>query len=227
MTQLAAAMLAFVGLHFLLSARPVRERLVVRLGENAFRGIYSLIAAATFLWAILAYNRAPFETLWLVPSWLAHLPVAIMPLAVLLFVGSLTQPNPTLAGLERGDPATAGGVFAITRHPMLWSFAIWAVLHVLANGDLASAILFGGFAILSLGGSLAIDARKRRQWPVDTWNAFSRRTSWLPFAALVAGRARLRMTDFGWWRIGVAGLVFAVLLWLHPHVFGVSPVPVG
>jgi uncharacterized membrane protein len=176
---------------------------------------------------VIAYNRAPFEPLWQVPAWLGHLPVALMPLAVLLFVGSLTQANPTLAGMDKADPTRAGGILAVTRHPMLWSFAIWAILHVLANGDLGALIFFGGLAILSLGGAAAIDARKRRQWPAETWTEFAGRTSFLPFAALLAGRARLEFSDIGWWRLALAAAVFAALLALHPVLFGVSPVPLG
>jgi uncharacterized membrane protein len=227
MLQLALAIAAFVGLHFLLSAHPLRGRLIARLGEGPFRGLYSLLAAATLVWSAISYNRAPVEPLWSVPAWLGHLPVALMPLAVLLFVGSLTQPNPTLAGRDRGAPAPAGGVLAITRHPMLWSFAIWAILHVLANGDLASLIFFGGLALLSIGGAAAIDARKRRQWPAETWNSFAAATSFLPFAALLAGRARLRAGEIGWWRLLLAAALFAALLALHPTLFGVSPVPMG
>jgi uncharacterized membrane protein len=224
MAQLALAMALFVGLHFMLSSYPLRDRLVARLGERPFRRLYSIVMAATLVWAAIAFNATPFEPLWTVPGWLAPLPILIMPLAVLLLVCSLTQPNPTLAGLE-ADPAKAGGIFAITRHPMLWSFAIWGLLHVLANGDLASLIFFGGFTVLSLGGALAIDARKRREWPAETWHRFAGRTAWLPFAALVAGRARVRFGDIGWWRLLLAAAVFAALLAAHPAVFGVSPVP--
>jgi uncharacterized membrane protein len=226
MLQLALAMTAFVGMHFLLSSRPLRDPLVARLGEGSFRGLYSLIAAATLIWAVVAYNRAPVDGLWIPPAWLAPLPAMIMPLAVLLLVGALTQPNPTLAGMEKRAALRATGVLAITRHPMLWAIAIWALLHMFANPDLASRIFFGGFVILSLGGTMAIDARKRRQQPAE-WAPFVAASSNLPFAALLSGRARLRFADLGWWRLALAAVLYAALLALHPILFGASAVPVG
>ena len=226
MLQLALAMTAFVGMHFLLSSRLLRDPLVARLGEGPFRGLYSLIAAATLIWAVVAYNRAPVDGLSMPPAWLQPLPAMIMPLAVLLLVGALTQSNPTLAGMENRAALRASGILAITRHPMLWAFAIWALLHLLANPDAASRIFFGGLIVLSLGGTMAIDARKRRQHPAE-WVAFAAASSNLPFAALMAGRARLRFADFGWWRLALAILLYAALLALHPILFGAPAVPVG
>jgi uncharacterized membrane protein len=224
MVELALAMAAFVGMHFLLSSRPVRDPLVGRLGEGPFRGLYSLVAAATLIWSILAYNRALYEPLWSVPAWLAPLPAMIMPLAVLLFVGSLVRPNPTLAGMEARARFEAKGVLAITRHPMLWAIAIWGLLHMLANPDPASLIFFGGLVLLALGGTRAIDARKARQRPAE-WAPFVAASSNLPFAALLAGRARLRIADLGWWPLALAALIYGIFLLLHPAVIGVPAVP--
>ncbi|MEX2202412.1 MAG: NnrU family protein [Dongiaceae bacterium] len=226
MLQIVLAMTAFVGMHFLLSSRPLRDPLVARLGEGPFRGLYSSIAAASLIWVIVAYNHAPAGGLWTPPAWLAPLPAMIMPLAVLLLVGALTQPNPTLAGMEKRAALRATGVLAITRHPMLWAIAIWALLHMIANPDVASRILFGGLVILSLGGTLAIDARKRRQRPAE-WAPFVAASSNLPFAALLSGRARLRFADLGWWRLALAAVLYAALLALHPILFGAPAVPVG
>ena len=226
MLQLVLAMTAFVGMHFLLSSRVLRDPLVARLGEGPFRGLYSLVAAATLIWAVVAYNSAPVDGLWMPPVWLATLPAMIMPLAVLLLVGALTQSNPTLAGMEKRAAFRASGVLAITRHPMLWAIAIWALLHMFANPDVASRIFFGGLVILALGGTMAIDARKRRQVPTE-WAEFAAASSNLPFAALLSGRARLRLADFGWWRLALAALLYAALLALHPVLFGAPAVPVG
>jgi uncharacterized membrane protein len=97
---------------------------------------------------------------------------------------------------------------------------------MLANPDVASRIFFGGLVILSLGGTMAIDARKHRQLP-DEWAAFAAASSNLPFAALLSGRARLRLADLGWWRLALAAVIYAALLALHPFLFGAPAVPVG
>src|SRR3546814_16088863 len=94
-----------------------------------------------------------------------------------------------------GRPAP--GILAITRHPVMWAFALWALAHVPANGTAADLILFGSIAILALVGTLTIDAKKRRPWGEAEWARFAGPTSNLPFAALLAARARLRPGGIG------------------------------
>ena len=62
LTSLSAAALAFVGLHFAMS-HPLRSALVARLGENGFRGLYSLVALGTFIWMVLAFRAAARDDL--------------------------------------------------------------------------------------------------------------------------------------------------------------------
>jgi uncharacterized membrane protein len=93
-------------------------------GEGPFRGGFSALSIATLFWLIHSYNTAATALLWYPPSWLLVLLVLAMLPACLLFVVSVTTPNPTMIGGEHttGEPR---GIQRITRHPMLWSFAIW------------------------------------------------------------------------------------------------------
>ena len=93
-----------------------------------------------------------------------------------------------------------------------------------ANGDRASATFFGTFAVLSLLGTFSIDSKRRAKLG-DDWGAFEKATSNIPFAAILTGRARLKIGEIGWWRIGLAILVWAGFLYIHPWLFGVSPFP--
>ena len=117
------------------------------------------------------------------------------------------------------------GIMKITRHPVLWAVALWGTAHLRASGDAASIILFGGITLLALVGAAAQDARRRVQFDA-VWQAFAERTSYLPFAALLRKRTRLRFGEIGWWRIALGLGLFAFLLWLHPWLFGVNPLPV-
>jgi uncharacterized membrane protein len=222
----AWAALAFVGSHLALSSRPVRGPLIGRIGERGFRGLYSIVAAATLVWLILAYNRAPHVPWWTEPSWGRPLAMALMLLASVLFVAGLSPANPTVAGNERRFAAAepGRGVFAITRHPMLWSFALWGVAHLVVKGDGASVVFFGAFAVLALAGQTQIDTRRRAAGD-EAWAKVEAATSAVPFAALIAGRARFAMADFGWWRLGLGLALFAVLLHAHRPVIGLSPFP--
>lgn len=216
---LAAAL--FVGSHFAVSSTGLRGRLIGGLDERPYAGVYSLVALVLLAWVIWAYARAPYLALWSAPG-LAWLPIVAMAPALLLLVGGISQRNPTAvmqAGPEAGPPR---GVFAITRHPLMWAIGLWALSHLAANGDGASVVFFGSLAVLALGGTLAIDARKRRDWG-ERWPPFAAVTSNLPLAALATGRARL--TGLGWWRVALALALYAALLGLHPVVLGVSALP--
>ena len=121
------------------------------------------------------------------------------------------------------DPAVRG-MLTVTRHPMMWAFALWALSHLAANGDAASIVLFGAIALLALVGTLAIDAKKRARWGA-AWRGFSARTSNLPLAAAAAGRTRLDLAGIGWVTPAIAAAAYVALILLHRLVIGVSPLP--
>jgi len=226
LSALFAAMVGFVGSHFLLSWPPVRSRLVGALGEKLFLITYSLVSALFLAWAVLAYRSAPFAGIWELGFLGRFLAAGLMPIALVLAVIGLTTPNPTAVGGERfGDADRAArGIVTITRHPFLWGAALWAIAHLAANGDAASVMLFGGILILSLGGMAAID-HKRALRLGDTWQSFAARTSLVPFAAAAAGRIKVDWKGIGWVR-PVAGLVlYGLLLHVHDWLFGVPVIP--
>jgi uncharacterized membrane protein len=215
--------LAFVGLHFILSHDPVRARLVARAGETGFTVAYSLIAAATLVWAVAAYRAAQAIPLWATPGWLAALALAAMLPATLLFVVGLLTPSPTVVRSEARLTSNAGGgVLAVTRHPFLWGVALWAAIHMAANGDAASLILFGGFLVLAVGGAFHIDARRRAKLGAP-WMAYAARTSNIPFVAIIEGRVECpRLEAIGAWRVGVALAFYAAAIGLH-RLIGTDP----
>jgi uncharacterized membrane protein len=226
MLGLASAVTLFVASHVILSLPRLRDPLVARLGENTFRGLYSGIALALLVWVAFAYRDAPIIDLWYPPIGLMHLSLLIMPLASILLVAGLTTPNPSAIGGGHSD-INGGpvGILKITRHPVMWAVVLWGFAHLLANGDAASLILFGGITFLALIGAVAQDAKKRRQLGTD-WQAFAHQTSFLPLAALLGKRTRLSFGEIGWWRIALGIGLFALLLWLHPWLFGVNPLPI-
>lgn len=219
--ELFLAALAFVGGHFLLSSTGLRGRIVGRLGEFRFQGVFSLAAALALTWLIWSYVNAPYVEWWTPAVWSRHLALTLMPLSLILIAASMRKDNPT-AGANPGNVDIGRlGVFSITRHPMMWGIALWAALHMASNGDAASTIFFGAFLVLSLCGTLAIDSKKRARKPVE-WQTLAAHTSNLPFAAIVARRTR-----FSGHRLAVPALIglvlYGVLLFLHPWLLGVDP----
>ncbi|MEO3428030.1 NnrU family protein [Pelagibius sp. CAU 1746] len=226
--SLVAATLAFVGGHFLLSARPIRPFLAQRLGVQGFRLSYSALMGAALFWMILSYRSAPFLAVWTPAPAFAWVPLLVMPLAAVLLVAGLTSPGPTMVGGERfldgapGSPAV--GILSITRHPFLWGTGLWALSHLLANGDFASMVMMGGIAVLSFGGMRHIDQRREAGLGA-AWGPMKLTTSVLPFGAVLSRRTVVDWRGIGWWRPLLGLAVYAALLHLHRGFIGVSPLP--
>jgi uncharacterized membrane protein len=222
MVQLIAATAVFLATHYVTST-PLRSRLVAALGQNGYLVLYSAAAFATLGWMIWAYYRAPFMALWYAPG-LRYIPLAVMPFSLILIVTGLLTRNPSLVGQERllRSETPTRGILRVTRHPLMWGIALWAAAHVIARGDAASLVFFGSFLLLALSGTALIDHRKRTALGMD-WARFAQETSSIPFAALASGRNRFSISEIGWKQLAPAVLLYALLFWLHPLLFGAKP----
>jgi uncharacterized membrane protein len=141
-----------------------------------------------------------------------------MLLASILFVGSLVG-NPALPGPHepRAAPGEARGVFAVTRHPMMWGFALWGLCHIAIFPDPANVILAGAIALLALVGAALQDRKKERLQP-ERWRAWQAKTSYWPFAAIVSGRARLDRYRPHDWAGGI--VLWLIATWVHIPLSG-------
>lgn len=200
---LVIASAGFVGTHFAMS-HPLRGGLVRMLGERGFALVYSAVSIV-LLWAMTRFYgparvEAP-QAYWDAgqAGWIVA--TILMLIGSILFVGSLRRnpafPNP-------GKPVTnigaARGVFAITRHPMMWGFAIWALVHAIVLPTAASLVISAAIAILALGGAYGQD-HKKEKLVGDPWRDWMRRTAFVPF-----GR--------GFASPGGFALIGGTLLWL-------------
>ncbi len=224
MTSLILAAIAFVGTHFLLS-HPLRAPVVEAITERGFLLVYSVVSMGTLVWLSLAYRAAP-ETpmLWPVGDAVWAMVSAVMLVASILLVGSLVgnpamvDPNGTATA-----PAEACGVYAMTRHPMMWAFALWALCHIAVYPLISNVILASAIIILALVGARLQDAKKERLQP-DVWPEWESKTSWWPFAAIAAiaaiaaGRARFGGFRPHDWAGGL--IVWLVATWAHIPLVG-------
>jgi uncharacterized membrane protein len=211
MACLALASAAFVGTHFLMS-HPLRRPLVGRIGERPFRGLYSLVALVTFGAMIWAYGRIGDQP----PLWDAGeagwvVATVLMFIGSILFVGSFLG-NPALPGarLERGK--VAGGVFAITRHPMMWGFALWAITHIIVVATPKALLFDGAILFLALAGSVGQD-RKKAKLMGERFHEWTAQTAFLPFGRGFANPGTVAL---------IGGTVlFLLATWLHPFPAGI------
>ncbi|HVJ52818.1 MAG TPA: NnrU family protein [Aliidongia sp.] len=220
--SLVLAGVIFLGSHVLISSTPLRGTLRDSLGEGGYLGLYSMLAAVTLGWFVVAFIRAPAIPVWQPPLWTHWITIALLPIASILMVGSFATRNPTAVGQERrareDDPAP--GLLRVTRHPQMWGIGLWGIGHLAANGDAAGIVFFGFITLLALGGSFLIDRRKRLALGTD-WPRFAEVTSNIPFLALLAGRTKLRPGEIGVAPVLAGLLLYAVLLLAHPLFTGV------
>jgi len=214
--EYALAFAAFFVTHSVPIRPPVRPWLAARLGSTGFGIAYSALSLAVLAWLIGAAGRAPHVPLWPWASWQNHVVLTVMLPACLILALAVARPNPFSFGgarNDRFDPARPG-IVGLTRHPLLLALALWAAAHLLANGDLAHAVLFGVFAAFAVAGTGLIDRRRRREMGPD-WDRLDgeRRRAWARPASWTG--AALRAT--------AGAALYAALLWAHPWLFGVSP----
>jgi uncharacterized membrane protein len=230
MTSLLAAAAFFVLLHLLVSGTRVRDALTGRIGQGPYMGLFSLASVAGLVWLGFAFGQSRGEA-WNVAYWdvtpaTRYIQLLLQLLAMLLIVPGLTTPNPTSVRQEGvlGRPDAVKGMLRITRHPFLWGVAIWALGHLLVNGEPASIVLFGAMFVLALFGTSSIDAKRKHALGL-TWDAFAAQTSNIPLGAILGGRQKLSVREIGWWRIVLAVVLWALLTWAHPILFGAPALP--
>jgi uncharacterized membrane protein len=224
MLSLLLGAIFFAGIHLGVAGTAWRDRAVAALGEGVYRVAFSIASLIGIIWLVMAYKYAPDVITWGIPEWWKPIAILLMLPAFLLAVIGLVTPNPTVVGEEGRVTRPPEGIVRVTRHPFLIGVGLWAVVHLIANGDVASFIFFGALAITAFAGTVSIDAKRRRALG-PAWQSFAVQTSIIPFAAIAAGRTRFNASEIGTWRWIAAIIAYALFLGGHSHIFGVSPFP--
>jgi uncharacterized membrane protein len=185
MTLLVAGLALWWAAHLFRRLAPgPRAALTARMGD-ASKGIVALALLLSTALMVIGYRSADFVPLWDPPAFLRHLNNLMMVVSVALF------------GTGNSKSRLRGRL----RHPMLLGFILWALAHLLVNGDLASLVLFGGLGVWAVAAILAINAQDR---------------VWLPWTGgTPAGDARLAVIA-----VVVTGLIGLVHGWIGPSPFG-------
>jgi len=182
MTFLIIGVALFCGIHLLPAASNLRQALIAPLGENGYKGLFSVIALAGIVFMVIGYPRVELNQIYTPPLW-GRTATAVLMLPSLILFAAANMP---------------GNVKRLTRHPMLWGLVLWATGHLLANGDMASVILFGGFVTYGL---LAMAFANLR--------GVAKQTDKYPLAKDIM-------------IIAAGTIVYVVLVFAHPYLFGVA-----
>jgi uncharacterized membrane protein len=186
MLILLMGIVVFLGVHSLTTFRETRESLIKRFGQGPFKGLYSLIAVAGFVlivWGFSRYRAEGLITVWTPPTWTRHLTMGLMWFA---FV-ALACMNPA-----------PGRIRGWLRHPMLVAIKIWALAHLLANGDAGGMLLFGSFLAWAVFDRIAVKNRGD-----------------------MGARPIASFTRADAMALGVGTLAYVAMIFLHPILIGV------
>ena len=148
MSLLVTGLVLFLGIHLLPTIPALRRGLIRRLGESRYKGVFALASVAGLVLIVVGYRSAPADVRLFAPSAAAQ---AVAPLAM------------TLAFILFAAANMRGYLRHTLGHPMLLGLAVWATVHLLANGDLRGTLLFGSFlayAALDLASAISRHAVK-------------------------------------------------------------------
>lgn len=146
MTALIVGLVIFLGVHSVrIFAEPWRSGVRARIGENAWKGAYSLASLVGFVLLVWGYGQARLDPvpLWAPMLWARHLAALLMLASFILLAAAYVPGN---------------GIKARVHHPMVLGVKVWAFAHLLANHTLADLLLFGGFLVWAV-----LDFRAARQ----------------------------------------------------------------
>ena len=188
MTLLIFGVALFAAVHFAKTIfSGARAGLAASIGDGPVKGIVALVLIASIYLMSLGYGDSDATSLWVLPVWAHHSIALLMLPAFVLFFG--TAPGSKLR--------------SVMRHPQLTGFKVWAVLHLLANGDVRSVILFGGLLV----------------WAVVQLILINKRDGKPPLPAASANPL------IAWSGVIVGTVVWVLFLfWAHTWLFGVAPI---
>ena len=188
MTVLVLGLLVFLGVHLVPTSPPARDGLVRKLGEGPYKlafTIASLLGFVLIVWGFgMARHSGVNAQLWTPPTWTKHIAFLLMWISFVLLVAAYVPSH----------------IRDKAKHPMLAAVKVWALAHLLANGDLAGIILFASFLA----------------WAVYDRISVKKRNALGPLGARHGGVAQDVI-------VVVVGTIayLAMLFWGHPWLIGV------
>jgi uncharacterized membrane protein len=189
MTLLIIGIVVFLGIHILPTLPGLRDDLNGRLGETGYNILFSLLSVAGFVLLVYGFAQAPVIQIWTPPDWTRWVAIVLMLPAFIFLVAAYVP----------------GEIKAKLKHPFLVAIKTWALAHLIANGDLASIVLFGSFLAYAVYDRITL---KRRQ----------------PTSLIGVAKTGGRRNDLI--AIGLGAVLYVLfLVWLHSLLIGTTPLP--
>lgn len=192
MIYFVTGLVIFFGVHLFsaLRSRAPGSDIREKMGYGPYMGLYSLVSLISFALIVYGFGAARGAgILYAPPTWLAHINLLLTIPALILLIASQVP---------------AGYIKKATKHPMLLAVKLWALGHLLANGELNSVLLFGSFLAYAIFDRIMVKRRGDNGPGPDVTLS--------PMMDVVSV-------------IGGLGVWAAIALWLHPILFGVNAIP--
>jgi uncharacterized membrane protein len=192
MLLLVIGLVVFLSIHLVPSNVELRNGLVARFGETGYKAFFAIVSLIGFVIIVFGFHKLQLHPgknpqLWYPPLWCRHLAVALMLPAMIALVAAYVPSR----------------IHTMLRHPMLVAIKIWALAHLLANGDLGSLILFGSFLAFAVFDRISLKKR-------GSLGPLGTRTGPAINDVIVI--------------VGGTALYIVFLFWAHVYLIGVSPV---
>jgi uncharacterized membrane protein len=148
MLLLVIGLLVFYAIHIVPTVPDVRQGLVARFGDSAYKGVFSLVSLAGFALIVIGYHKLQVNPgknpqIFVPPGWTRHVAYTLMLPAMILLVAAYVPSR----------------IRTAAKHPMLAAVKLWALAHLLANGDLGSIVLFGSFLAWAVYDRISVKRR--------------------------------------------------------------------
>jgi uncharacterized membrane protein len=177
----------FIGTHLITTRREQRAALIGRFGEAAYKGLYSvasIIGVILIAYGYSRYRATGWIDVWYPPAWTRHVTVLLVWPAIIMFVAAYSP----------------GRIKTTLKHPMLVGTKLWALAHLMSNGDLGSIILFGSILAWAVVDRISLKRRTDAGAPPIPVGGVTK-----DVIAVVAGTL----------------IYLALAFWFHPYVIGV------
>lgn len=148
MLILVLGIVAFLTLHLIPTEPELRSGLIARFGEATYKAVFSLLSLAAFALIVLGYHKLQLHpgknpVLWSPPLWLRHVSLALMLVSMVLLAAAYIPSR----------------IRTAVKHPMLASVKVWALAHLLSNGDLGGMVLFTSFLAYAVYDRISVKKR--------------------------------------------------------------------
>jgi uncharacterized membrane protein len=191
MLVLVLGLVVFFAIHLVPANAELRNGLIARFGAIGYKAIFAILSLIGLALIVVGFAKLQLHPskdpqLWVPPMWARHVAIALMWPAIVALVAAYVPSH----------------IHSALKHPMLVAIKLWALAHLMANGDLAALLLFGSFLAFAVYDRISVK-RRGALGPLG-----GKTCPWINDAVVLV--------------LGTA-LYVAILLWLHQYFIGVSP----